>query len=119
GESVTGRRRSGKTVRVRVVICPDKFAGTLTAPQAAACIAEGWSQAAPDDVVIRKPLADGGPGFLDVIADALEVTRLPVRTCDPLGRPVDGEVLITGDVGYVESAQACGLHLLTSGERDP
>ena len=40
-------------------------------------------------------------------------------TWDPLGRPADGEVLLVGDTAYVESAQACGLHLLAEAERDP
>jgi glycerate kinase len=42
-----------------------------------------------------------------------------VPTVDPLGRRVPGEVLVSGDTAYVESAQACGLHLLDPGERDP
>ncbi|MGH3714171.1 MAG: glycerate kinase family protein [Micromonosporaceae bacterium] len=104
---------------MRVVICPDKFAGTLSAPAAANAIAQGWAAVAPGDELVRKPLADGGPGFLDVISAAVGGDRLPVRVCDPLGRPADGEVLLTGDVAYVESAQACGLHLLSSAERDP
>jgi glycerate kinase len=109
----------GQTDRVRVVICPDKFAGTLSAPRAAECIATGWSEVAPADEVLCKPLADGGPGFLDVVAAAVDGTRIPVPICDPLGRPVDGEVLLVGGTAYLESAQACGLHLLTDAERDP
>jgi glycerate 2-kinase len=44
---------------------------------------------------------------------------VPVTTVDPLGRPAAGEVLLVGTTAYVESAQACGLHLLTKEERDP
>lgn len=112
-------RRFGRLVAVRVLICPDKFAGTLSAPAAAAAIAQGWASVAPDDRLVRKPLADGGPGFLDVVAEAVEGVGISVRTCDPLGRPVPGKVLLVGDTGFVESAQACGLHLLEASERDP
>jgi glycerate kinase len=101
---------------VRVLICPDKFAGTLSAPDVAAAIADGWSAA---DELIRRPLSDGGPGFVEVLATALGGRRIPVPTVDPLGRPVEGEVLLYGPTAYVESAQACGLHLLTPEERDP
>jgi glycerate kinase len=101
---------------VRVLICPDKFAGTLSAPETAAAIADGWS--APDEL-IRRPLSDGGPGFVEVLAEALAGRRIPVPTVDPLGRPVEGEILLAGNTAYVESAQACGLHLLTKAERDP
>jgi glycerate 2-kinase len=105
--------------RVRVLICPDKFAGTLSAPEAAAAIAEGWLSVAPGDEPVRRPLADGGPGFVDVLAGALGGRRLPVSTVDPLGRPASGEALLAGHTAYVESAQACGLHLLAPQERDP
>lgn len=104
---------------MRVLICPDKFAGTLSAVQAAAAIAAGWLAARPQDETVTRPLSDGGPGFVDVLAAPVGGRRLPVRTVDPLGRPVDAEVLLAGDTGYVESAQACGLHLLAAAERDP
>jgi glycerate kinase len=102
---------------VRVLICPDKFAGTLSAPEVAQAVADGWS--APGDVLVQRPLADGGPGFVEVLATALDGRRVPVETVDPLGRPARGEILLAGGVAYVESAQACGLHLLTPEERDP
>jgi glycerate kinase len=104
---------------VRVLICPDKFAGTLPAPAVAAAVAAGWRAAKPADELIERPLADGGPGFVGVLAAALGGTRIPVDTVDPLGRPVRGEILVTSGTCYVESAQACGLHLLTPAERDP
>ncbi|SDZ05701.1 glycerate kinase [Micromonospora pattaloongensis] len=104
---------------MRVLICPDKFAGTLSAPEVAAAVAEGWHERAPADETLLRPLADGGPGFVEVLATALAGRRLPVATVDPLGRPAAGEVLLVDDTAYVESAQACGLHLLAGGERDP
>jgi glycerate 2-kinase len=109
---------------LRVLICPDKFAGTLSARQAATAIADGWRAAAGvvgggSDHLDLRPLSDGGPGFVDVLDAALSGKRLPVATVDPLGRPVTGDVLIAGDIAYVESADACGLHLLSAAERDP
>jgi glycerate kinase len=105
------------TLFVRVLICPDKFAGTLSAPEVAEAVAAGWSGEGDD--LIRRPLSDGGPGFVEVLAEALGGRRIPVAAVDPLGRPVTGEVLLAGNTAYVESAQACGLHLLKPEERDP
>jgi glycerate kinase len=105
---------------MRVLVGPDKFAGTLSAADVAAAIGAGWSGAAPDDEVTGRPLSDGGPGFLDALVGGLPgAQRRPVATCDPLGRPVTGEVLLDGETGYLESAQACGLHLLAEHERNP
>ncbi len=104
---------------MRVLICPDKFAGTLSAVAAADAIAAGWAAAKPEDELVCRPLADGGPGFLDVVAAAVGGERVAVPTTDPLGRPTPGEVLVVGATGYLESAQACGLHLLEPDQRDP
>ncbi|MFY1595310.1 glycerate kinase [Micromonospora sp. WMMD737] len=106
---------------MRVLLCPDKFAGTLPAPQVADAVATGWREVAPGDDLLVRPLSDGGPGFIDVLSDALGGRRLPVPTVDPLGRPTTGEILLTdgGATAWLESAQACGLHLLDAAERDP
>ena len=104
---------------MRVLICPDKFAGTLSAPQVAAALAEGWSSAAPGDGLVVRPLADGGPGFLEVLHGAAGGRLVAAETVDPLGRPAPGSVLVVGERAYLESAQACGLHLVTESERNP
>ena len=56
---------------MRVLVAPDKFAGTLTAVEAAEAIASGWRRQAPDDELDLAPMADGGPGFVDVLHAAL------------------------------------------------
>ncbi|MFI6228421.1 glycerate kinase [Micromonospora echinospora] len=105
---------------MRVLLCPDKFAGTLPAQEVAHAVATGWREVAQGDELLIRPLADGGPGFVAVLADALGGRRIPVPTVDPLGRPAAGEILLTDDgTAYLESAQACGLHLLAPEERDP
>lgn len=108
---------------MRVLIAPDCFTGTLSAGQAAEAIAEGWRRSAPDDELSLLPLSDGGPGFLDVLQRALGGTTVAVTVQDPLGRDVPAAILVVdeeaGRTAYLESAQACGLHLLAEGERDP
>ena len=95
----------------------------MSANEAADAIAAGWRDAAATDVVTTMPLSDGGPGFVDVLHAGLHGTLLEIEVEDPLGRPVRGAVLVVDSGGrrsaYVESAQACGLHLLQPFERDP
>ena len=105
--------------RVRVLIAPDGFGGTMTAGQAAEAIAAGWRRGAPADLATRLPLSDGGPGFVDVLHAALGGTRHTVRVTGPLGAPVLAQWLEHAGVAYLESAQACGLALLPAGERRP
>jgi glycerate kinase len=97
---------------MRVLIAPDKFAGTLTAVQAAEAIATGWRRHAPDDELDLAPMADGGPGFVDVLHAALGGALSAVTVSGPHGAPVPAVVLRVGDTAYVESAQAAGLHLV-------
>jgi glycerate kinase len=104
---------------VRVLICPDKFAGTLTAVEAAEAIAAGWRRTAPDDELALVPLADGGPGFVEVLHAALGGELVPARVRGPLAASVDASLLLVGDTAYVECAQACGLHLVPERDRDP
>ena len=104
---------------MRVLIAPDKFAGTLTAVEAARAIATGWQRFAPDDETDLAPMADGGPGFVDVLREAAGGELLAVTVRGPFGDPVPATLLLDGDTAYVESAQACGLHLLSAAERDP
>ncbi|MET0929015.1 MAG: glycerate kinase [Aeromicrobium sp.] len=96
---------------MRVLVAPDAFGGTLTAPEAARAITEGWQRHAPDDVLTPAAMSDGGPGFVDVLHAATGggLTVLTVR--GPLGTEVPATVLRVGDTAHVESAQACGLHL--------
>jgi glycerate 2-kinase len=94
------------------VACPDKFRGTLTAPEAAAAIASGLDRAGYDDVR-SVPLADGGDGTLDALLAARGGSRRRVRVTGPLGDPVDAEYGLTPDgLAIVEMAQASGLALV-------
>lgn len=96
---------------MRVLVAPDKFAGTLTAVEAAEAMAEGWRRQAPDDEVVLAPMSDGGPGFVDVLHASLGGELLAVVTEAPQGHEVPATILMVGDTAYVESAQACGIHL--------
>ena len=104
---------------MRVLIAPDKFAGTLTAVEAAGAIAEGWRRRAPQDELVLVPMADGGPGFCDVLHASLGGDLLAVTVSGPYGDPVPATVLVVGATAYIESAQACGIHLTPQNRRDP
>ena len=109
--------------RVRVLVAPDKFKGTLTAPQAAEAIARGWARADPSARVEKAPMADGGEGTLDALVAALGGERRRLRVSGPLGDPVEAEFAVVsapeGSTGVVEMARASGLDLISPGRRDP
>jgi glycerate 2-kinase len=104
---------------MRVLVAPDSFGGTLSAAEAAAAIAAGFRAVVGRVDVRIAPLSDGGPGFVDVLADATGGGRRTQTVRGPLGDPVTADVLVVGDTGYVEAAQAAGLHLVAETRRDP
>ncbi len=103
---------------MRVLIAPDCFGGTLTAPEAAEAIAAGWRGGAPDDELTLCPLADGGPGFVDVLHAALGGHLHHRSVAGPLGASVDATWLEHDGTAYIECAQACGLTLVPAPDRD-
>lgn len=94
-----------------VLAAPDKFRGTLSAPQAAGAIAEGARQAGWECHTV--PVSDGGEGFLEVF-EGIGAVRI-AEVLGPLGSPVParwvlGRDPVTGDtMAVVESARAIGL----------
>ncbi len=99
---------------MRILFAPDKFAGTLTAVEASAALIGGWRDVAPADVVIARPMSDGGPGFLDCIAVANGAEPILVSTTGPHGAAVAAPVLVVpGEplTAYLEAATCCGLDL--------
>src|SRR5207237_460957 len=77
-----------------ILVAPDKFKGSLTAREAAAAIARGILQAKPDALIVQTPIADGGEGFAEILAQKWTTTF--VR--DPLGR------LIRARCGWLDEA---------------
>ena len=104
---------------MRILIAPDKFAGTLTAVEAAAAIEEGWRRRDPGAEVLVAPMADGGPGFIDVLSAVVDGKLLSVTVRGPLGEETPATVLLAGETAYIETAQACGLHLVEPKSRRP
>ena len=101
---------------MRVLVAPDAIAGTLTAVQAADAIAAGWLRRSPQSEVDLCPMSDGGPGFVDVLHASLGGDLLAATVSGPFGDPVPASVLRVGEAAYVESAQACGRHLVGDGD---
>ena len=106
-----------------ILVAPTSFKGTIGAAEAAAALAAGAREACSGSEVVACPVSDGGPGLIDALLAVRGGDLRIVRVHDPLGRLVDARVLLTelqdGRSAIIESADACGLHLLATGELDP
>lgn len=102
---------------MRVVIAPDSFKGSISAPDCAAAIADGWRSVRPGDNLVLLPQADGGEGTLDAIEASTPdaVRRSAGMVTGPDGRPVPGVWLELPDgTAVVELAQMAGLALMAA-----
>ena len=98
--------------RMRILIAPDKFKGSLTAAEAASAMAEGALRVYPDAVANQFPIADGGEGTLEAAVSAGYEERLNA-VVGPILKPVGAAWAIRkgsgGAVAVIETAQASGL----------
>ena len=109
---------------LRVLVCPNAFKNSLTAVQAAAAISAGMC-AGEHGTRVRchqVPLADGGDGTLETLVAATGGEIICETVTDPIGRPVRARWGRLGgarrSTAVIEMAEASGLRLLKSDERD-
>ncbi len=106
--------------RVRILIAPDKFKGSLSALAAAHAIEAGFRSVFPQLLADLAPIADGGEGFAEALAAALGAEWVEVASEDALGRPVQARYawVAATQLAVIEMSEASGLWRLQPEERD-
>lgn len=106
---------------LRVLICPDKFKGSLTAVEVCKALARGWLRARPRDVLDLLPVSDGGDGFGDVCRRLVGARTRSLQTVDAAGCPLRARWwwCRTRRLAILESAAVIGLALLPKGRFHP
>ncbi|MSP22140.1 MAG: glycerate kinase [Dehalococcoidia bacterium] len=110
---------------MRILVCPQEFKGSLTVHEATAAIAAGLRRALPDSEVIEAPMADGGPGTLEVLRAARHGQLVTGSYLGAMGEPVEAAfaLLPAGDgapvTAVIEAAATIGLSLVPPQQRDP
>ena len=104
---------------MKILICPDKFKGSLSAADVCAAIKAGMESVGKEHEIITIPMADGGEGSLEIIEHYLDVQKRMISTIDPLGRNIQAPFAICGEKAFIDSSQIIGLQLLTPEERNP
>ncbi|WP_461188035.1 glycerate kinase [Arthrobacter sp. Z4-13] len=98
-----------------IVIAPDKFKGSLSAPEVCAHLEKGLQRGAGGNLdVVRIPVADGGEGTLDAAVGS-GFTRRSAVVAGPTGEPVTADFAVRGNEAVIEMAAASGLALLPAG----
>lgn len=107
--------------KMKVVIAPDSFKGSLSAVEVANVMERAISKALPNSEAICVPVADGGEGTMDSLVSATGGKKVEVTVKGPTCKPVKAEYGVLGDneTCVIEMASASGLVLIPDGERNP
>lgn len=105
---------------MKIVVAPDCFKDSLSAPEVAKNIEKGIKRVLPDAAVTKLPLSDGGEGLVESLVIATDGEIIEKTVTGPLGEPVTARWGILGDerTGVIEMAEASGIQLIQSKDRD-
>ncbi|MGP5494393.1 glycerate kinase [Psychrobacter celer] len=105
---------------MNILIAPDSFKESLEALDVCRAIQSGFSQVFANADYTLLPMADGGEGTSAVLSYVRGGRWKEVLVNDPLMRPITAKyLLLENETAVIEIAHACGLHLLTTDERNP
>ncbi|MFY3304387.1 glycerate kinase [Achromobacter xylosoxidans] len=105
---------------MKIVIAPDSFKESVSAPDAAAAIARGVKAACPGAHTVCIPMADGGEGTVEAVLAAAGGQARQRTVNDALGHKVDAVWgLLEDGTAVIEMAAAAGLELIAPSRRDP
>ena len=105
---------------MKIVIAPDKFKGSLTGFEYCEAVEKGIRMVFPDAQIIKKPLADGGDGTIDVVQFYAQGESIPIIASDPLFRVHNTTYILSSskEVAFIEMSEISGLKLLVTNERN-
>lgn len=107
---------------MKIIIAPDSFKGSLTSTEAAHAIACGLRDADPYATLVEIPLADGGEGSVEAVAERLDAQIVTIDTVNPLMKKMTAKYAIAetaeGKTTIIETAAASGLNTVSRDERD-
>tara|TARA_R110002012_G_scaffold61085_1_gene160173 strand:+ start:65887 stop:67023 length:1137 start_codon:yes stop_codon:yes gene_type:complete len=103
---------------MKFILAPDKYKGSLTGREFCETVALGIKKVFPNAEIVNRPLADGGDGTIDVVADYLNASKVSITVKDPLFREVTTQYLLSKDkqTAFIEMSEASGYKLLKKSE---
>lgn len=106
--------------KLKIVIAPDSFKGSITALEAANAIEKGIRKAVSSVEILKVPMADGGEGTVEAMLAAAGGEIRQVEVTGPLGEKVPAfyDILEDKKTAVIEMAAASGLPLVPKEKRN-
>jgi len=106
---------------MKIVIAPDSYKDSLSAPEVCETIKSGIRLVNSGIETDSMPIADGGEGTVRVLAAATNGSLFETVVVGPLGEEIKAEwgILGDGNTAVIEMAAASGVPLLPENKRNP
>ncbi len=73
---------------MKIVVAPDSFKGNMTMLEVSDVMASGIKRVFPDASIEIIPVADGGEGTTEALAEGLGGKMIDVSVMGPMGKPM-------------------------------
>lgn len=106
---------------MKIVVAIDSFKGSLSSLQAGSAVREAIRRLDDRAEVIIKPLADGGEGTVEALAETANAETVELTVNGPIQNPVVAKYCILKDsnTAVIEMASASGITLISNEDRNP
>ncbi len=108
---------------MKIVLAPNAFKESLTAPEAARAMRRGLRRSLPEAELVEFPVADGGDGVGEVLRRSMGGSSIRHRVTGPLGAPVEARCIRLKEGGVrtfvIEMAETSGLRHVPRAKRNP
>ncbi len=108
---------------IKILVAPSGFKESIDVDDVVDAISEGVTKAAPESIIIKAPMVDGGEGFTKRLIEVTGGKLHKIVVTGPVGQPVDSFFGFLGKqqqpTAVLEMAAAAGLSLVPRDMRDP
>ncbi|MGG5314386.1 glycerate kinase family protein [Enterococcus sp. AZ072] len=104
---------------MKVLIMPDSFKGSLSAPEVAAAVQKGLARVWSEAEYLTLPVGDGGEGTLDALISSLNLMIAEVEVTGPFGDEIAMRYGFKGQQAFFEMADLVGLPQIPAEQRFP
>lgn len=105
---------------MKFLIAPNAFKGTIAADKAASIIGQAIAAQFPDAQLEESPIADGGDGTCDLLAEQMHLDKKEVWALNAVGRPAKAHLFLDrkSQTAYLDVSTVSGLQGLEPFEVD-
>lgn len=105
---------------MKIVICPDKFKGSISAKEFCEIASTHLSIQFPESEIVSIPMADGGEGTTEILTEGRGQYRI-IQTLNAIMKPIEAYygILENGNKAIIDLSSASGLTKIEPSKRNP